>query len=32
LTGQILNPELLNKVRKSDELEENERLEVLVIA
>jgi UDP-N-acetylglucosamine:LPS N-acetylglucosamine transferase len=32
LTGQILNPELLNKVKKNEELEENEELEVLVIA
>lgn len=32
LTGQILNPELLNKVRKNEDLEENEELEVLVIA
>lgn len=32
LSWQILNPELLNKVNKNEELEENEKLEVLVIA
>ncbi|MGE4444101.1 MAG: glycosyltransferase [Candidatus Altimarinota bacterium] len=32
LIGQILNPELLNNVDKVGELEENEELEVLVIA
>lgn len=32
LTGQILNPELLNNVDRVGELEENEKLEVLVIA
>lgn len=32
VSGQILNPELLNNVDKVWELEENEKLEVLVIA
>lgn len=32
LTWQILNPELLNIVKKEEEIQENEKLEVLVIA
>ncbi|MDP5039026.1 MAG: glycosyltransferase [Candidatus Gracilibacteria bacterium] len=32
ITGQILNPELLNNIDKIGNLEENEKLEVLVIA
>lgn len=32
LTWQILNPELLNIVKKNEEIQENEKLEVLVIA
>lgn len=32
LSWQILNPELLNKINSYEELEENENLEVLVIA
>ena len=32
LTWQILNPELLNKISKDEVIEENQKLEVLVIA
>lgn len=32
LIWQILNPELLNKVKKDEEIKENEKLEVLVVA